>query len=396
MDWEAIIKNTKLELRFKSYVERIICKLDNLHYNQNVSVLSGTISSSLFFSYYSKYAKVDKSEVIKLYVDQAIETINQNKVSPNYYEGLAGAAWTINFLCTEKLIDKEYLESLIEVDEFLFEFCLDRIKSKDFDFFYGGLGYGMYFIERVKYNSSCKDYLRDIIILLDNTKQIEPYGYYWQSSQGVLDKTIDFSLAHGQASLLIFISKIYKLGIETTISKRLLTEICNFISYHKKEINGAYIYPDCIENKNIIHSPFRWCHGVLGIGYALIYAGNTLEDTQLINEAIMVIESQKKSVDYSGQQINSSIMCHGSLGIAHMFNRLYQITNNESFYKNAILWYEYSDKIIESEIEFKFQHDDGSFIEGRGVIDGLEGIGLTLLSAISSEIPNWDKSILLS
>src|SRR6185312_2278917 len=92
--------------------------------------------------------------------------------------------------------------------------------------------------------------------------------------------------------------------------------------------------------------------------------------------------------------------CHGTAGIAHTFNRLFRHTGNRNFREIALYWYKETMDMFEKQDKFEF------FIEGKkgrskfhkedGILVGSAGVGLCLLSAMSSSEPKWDRCFLLS
>jgi hypothetical protein len=94
--------------------------------------------------------------------------------------------------------------------------------------------------------------------------------------------------------------------------------------------------------------------------------------------------------------------CHGSAGIAHLFNRLYQATHEPPFCQAAQFWFEQT-------LQFRnpgagvagFSHwrSDGKgsygWVDDPGLLTGAAGIGLTLLAATTAIEPEWDRMMLI-
>jgi len=68
--------------------------------------------------------------------------------------------------------------------------------------------------------------------------------------------------------------------------------------------------------------------------------------------------------------------CHGAIGLAHIFNRLYQANGEPVFREAARRWFGHV--LDESQLE------------------GAAGIGLALLAAMTPLEPRWDRLFLLS
>jgi len=96
-------------------------------------------------------------------------------------------------------------------------------------------------------------------------------------------------------------------------------------------------------------------------------------------------------------------LCHGALGLAHLYNRIYQAGGEELFADAARLWYR-----LGLEMHKPAGKDDG--IEARvagqdwrslwaadaGFLTGAAGIGLALLAAVTSVEPEWDRLLLVA
>ena len=94
--------------------------------------------------------------------------------------------------------------------------------------------------------------------------------------------------------------------------------------------------------------------------------------------------------------------CHGSAGLAHIFNRFYQVTHDELFAGASRYW-------IDQSVQYRkpgsgvagytvwTADKDGEIVSlGRhGLIEGIAGVGLTYLAALSTVEPSWDRIFLV-
>ena len=94
--------------------------------------------------------------------------------------------------------------------------------------------------------------------------------------------------------------------------------------------------------------------------------------------------------------------CHGSAGLAHIFNRFYQATRDNVLADAARFWTTESLKFRQPGSGAAgysvFTSDaQGELVsKGRfGLIEGIAGVGLTYLSMIKSVVPNWDRIFLV-
>jgi len=96
--------------------------------------------------------------------------------------------------------------------------------------------------------------------------------------------------------------------------------------------------------------------------------------------------------------LHDADFCHGSVGVAHIFSRFYNYTGNENFRKAAEYYYR---KTIDMAVHpdglagYKHLTDDG-LVTDYSLLEGISGIGLSLISAVSDIEPQWDQCLLLS
>ena len=92
--------------------------------------------------------------------------------------------------------------------------------------------------------------------------------------------------------------------------------------------------------------------------------------------------------------------CHGTLGLAHIYQRMFNYTLDKDFALIANYWYSQSLRYTEH------KEGKGNFMlwnsiknkreESISLIDGDSGIALCLLSAVSNTEPSWDSFFLVS
>ena len=94
--------------------------------------------------------------------------------------------------------------------------------------------------------------------------------------------------------------------------------------------------------------------------------------------------------------IKDEIFCHGSAGISFMYNQFYNRTKNMDFRNASLYWLNYTmERSGKSNCNAGFPLEEKDY-NAASVLDGLAGIGLSLLSVISNTIDNWSKILILS
>jgi lantibiotic biosynthesis protein len=93
-------------------------------------------------------------------------------------------------------------------------------------------------------------------------------------------------------------------------------------------------------------------------------------------------------------------LCHGALGNAHLFNRIFQATSEDIFRDAACFWYARAFELRQPHVGvagFAAYHPDTSkWVESFEMFNGAAGAGLALLAASSDILPAWDECMMVS
>ncbi|UOY07575.1 hypothetical protein L0P88_03240 [Muricauda sp. SCSIO 64092] len=116
-----------------------------------IGVLSGLSGVALFSYHYSRYIlnRVE-NKVGEDIIELIINKINDGYQYPTFCTGLAGFGWMIDNLQNEGFIDLPTDELLSQFDLYLYEMMILDIKSGNYDFLHGAIGYSIYFLSRYK------------------------------------------------------------------------------------------------------------------------------------------------------------------------------------------------------------------------------------------------------
>ena len=218
------------------------------------------------------------------------------------------------------------------------------------------------------------------------------------------EKVFNLSMSHGIASLVLILGKIYTLGINKKQTEILITGAINYIVSQEQETEKYYSYFSStiktISNQNGA-SRLAWCYGDLGISVAIWNASQIIKNKEWENKALEILHYSTNRTDLAKNRVIDAGLCHGAAGIAHIFNRMYINTKDKEFKKAADYWYAETLKMAnhkESLSGYKAWRSEeyGGWIEYFGFLEGIAGIGLTLMSAISDIEPDWDEILLLS
>jgi hypothetical protein len=146
-----------------------------------------------------------------------------------------------------------------------------------------------------------------------------------------------------------------------------------------------------------------WCYGDAGVASALMVAARCVKEAEWEREALVIARrGAVRNAETAG--VKDGALCHGSAGLAHIFNRLFQATGEEQFLKAARYW------VAQTLALRRSGEGIGGFSAYRpatnsleeywdnevGILEGGAGIALALLAAATDVEPAWDHMLLVS
>ncbi|WP_271768052.1 lanthionine synthetase C family protein [Aquimarina algiphila] len=405
-----------IEKDFKKKLKEISDILDDKTFeNKEVGVLSGVSGIALFQFYYAKFldddTHADKGADI---ITKAVELINEGFTYPTFCTGIAGACWVLEILKEEEFVELEddFLSS--DLDEYLLSAMRADIETENFDFLHGAMGYGFYFLKRYQNTTSLvlkegyKEYLDELINAFKKTAKKNDRGVWWESILKKEDnlKGCNLSLSHGISSTINFLSRIAEHEEFYDDVNEVLTQTVKFIlSYKNRDIAESSQFPSWIveekENNVNYYSRLAWCYGDLGVGISLLHAGEALKDEELKNEAIAILKHSTKRRDIKEAGVMDAGLCHGAYGILHIYNYLYRKTKEIIFKETADHWAEQA--LIMGTHEKGYAgymvwrgSDEEKWKNEESLLEGIAGIGLSIISYLAPFDTKWDECLLIS
>lgn len=369
------------------------------------SLMGGKSGAALFFFYYGKYTMKEKYVDFGLaLLSEIFDTINEGFVYHTFAGGLAGIGWTVEHLSRVEFLDTDTNEVLGDLDPFLDRMMKGEIKEGYFDYLHAALGIGLYFLSRSG-SPDAGDYLSALVDGLEKVSQKDKEGSLkWLSVLDHEKKTEGFnlSLSHGISSIIAILSRLYQRGINKEKTFFLLEGAVNYLLQQAQDPEKyAVIFPSWISDPPIFSSRLGWCYGDLGNAITLWQAAQIAKKKEWEGMAVKTILHASKRRDPVAEYINDAGLCHGAVGVAHLYNRMYHYTGLEKCRETALYWYDKTLKFAVNEdglAGFKtFRTQDlGGPHPDPGFLEGISGIGLALISLLSDIEPQWDEALLMS
>ncbi len=385
---------------------------------RGASLGHGSSGIALFYAYLSQVFKskpIFEDEADR-FISHACDALEIAPMSGGLYRGLSGISWTVQHLqgfFYDDQFDDPGSDPNIELDRILLDHWS---KPEQFDLWEGCVGLGIYALERYPHSNS-KLLLELLIKQLRQLVVHTDKGYTWFTPPEILPGRTrliypggfySLGIAHGISGVISFLSRVHVLNILQDITGKLLDGAVSWMLAQQRENNAPLIFPQFLlppKNNPLATDTFGWCHGDLGLAAALISAAHCTEESSWKDKAI---EAAHASIDYLNEiskttGFSDPCLCHGTAGLGHLFNRIYQATGVEAFKEEARKWFRHTIKLrkpgtgIAGFSKYGL-NEDGEMAElyDPGFIQGAAGIGLALLAAVTNLEPKWDRIMMIS
>lgn len=404
MVWTPIITdNTHKEL-INLRLESIISELHNC---KCTSLLGGNAGIALFYYYYFLFtANKDYRLIANSLLLNSINSISKDNYNFSFGKGACGIAWCLQLLQKNGLIQFNPELVLSNIDKHIYNYTSRCLIENNYDFIYGGIGGAIYFLERIP-NTYAYSALIKIIDLIDEIAEITPNNITWLDSFALstIDskKKYNLGLAHGIPSVIYVLSRAFQAGIKKKKVHKLINGSINWLLKKRLMKSQISIFPNYIADGVLPKdSRLAWCYGDLGIANSIWHAGVATNSSLWKSEAISILLNSTKRVDLEKNYVMDACLCHGASGIAHIYNRFYHETSIDEFKKASIYWYNITVNLanVKSKYSgyktFEIYKEKERWRRSLGLLEGIAGIGLSLISSISKSEPKWDRCLLLS
>ncbi len=380
--------------------------------NNEIGVLSGSAGIALLHFYYARLCddEVSASNGVAI-ITNIVDQINKGYHFHTFCGGIVGAAWVIEILEEEKYIEIECDGLLEGLDSYFAQIIKQDITENFYDFLHGLLGIGFYILKRYTNTKSnqlkerYKELQYEVIEILKRKALEEDGTLRWEST---LDKDqglrgYNLSLSHGMSSIVNFLSRLVVFDdFKNHVEKELRQSVAYILQKQNKEGVDNSCFPDWItlDNKKSKKGRLAWCYGDLGIGISLWRAGIALDNKKITKTALNVLKHAALRRDIEDTRVADAGLCHGAFGVMHIFDYMYKQTEEPLFKEAADYWIDQGLKMG--------THKDGyaGYMKWRSgensgwekdlcVLDGIAGIGLSIISYLSPLETKWNQSLMI-
>lgn len=304
------------------------------------------------------------------------------------------------------------VEAMADALDATFGGCSVRL----FDFISGITGVGAYLLCRVEQEGARKALERVLRCLVSLTDEDEGLPR-WRTPPHMLasgeqarnypDGNMNCGLAHGIPGPLGLMSLAVSHGVSVPGLEEGIERIVDFLLTHRVDDHRGVNWGDCYPlprpgergGAQARPRPGRsaWCYGSPGISRALYLAGRALARPAWCQIAIDAMTSAVTR-PVEERNIPSPTFCHGIAGLLQITLRFARDTRLPVFAKAASSLLE---QLVEaydpaSILGFRSITVGGRRVDDPGLLDGAQGVCLTMLAATTNIEPTWDRMFLLS
>ncbi len=371
----------------------------------------GAAGLALFFSYLAEARPGEGyAATADDYLDQALEALEAIPMGPELYGGFTGIGWTAMHLAGRAAEAEDGAEaSYLELDEFVLELLQQSPWPGFYDLVSGLVGFGVYALAGVE-RATARECLELLVLRLEELARPSESGILWHTPPEYLPPWqqkaaprgyYNLGVAHGVPGMIAVLGEICGAGLAEGRARPLLDgAVAGLFS---QELAGDFGYPAWNPlGGEPTRTRLAWCYGDPGVAATLLLAARRSGHQDWEREALRIA---KRAADRppGSAGIRDAGLCHGSAGLGHLFNRMYQASGDEQLAEAARYWFRRTLEMRQPKtgvggflayIPDSQGRDDWQPVEG--FLTGASGIALALLAAICPFEPRWDRVLLTS
>ncbi len=363
-------------------------------------------------------------------LNQGIDEAPEQSGYLGLFGGLVGLGWTVEHL-TQLLSHTSSLgesglsagaeieaieieeDANAEIDAVVLRALRHFNSSRPYDLISGLVGFGVYFLERYPRETA----IQGIQAIFDQIERLAEHtsnGTTWHSGPDLLPEWqralcprgyYNLGVAHGIPGIIHFLNEVSDLSIvDHKRSHRLLEGAVNWLIANRLPTGSRSIFsPWIAPGESPTDSRMAWCYGDAGILPILLQVARCSRRDDWRKFANDLLDHCLAWPPQEGG-VADAPLCHGAAGMVHIFNRIYQSENDPRCLSAALTWL---DRVLAmrkpgtgiggfSSLTKPVPGGPTVWDANPAFLDGAIGVALTLLAAITSVAPAWDRMLLLS
>ena len=410
--WQAIA-NAEIQDRALETIAEIAACLRSLgdgpgSGNEHPLLAGGASGLALFWAYLDAARPgTDAGERAVTTLETCLEETARMDLIPSLFSGFCGVGWVIEHLCRRFIASEEDLAA--ELDLVLDSLLRGRSKVQPYELVGGLAGVGTYLVERLG-RPGADERLALVLDGLEEGAEVNAAGCTWLTRpewlapfrrQRMPEGHYNLGVAHGVPGVLGLLAAAKGAGFNDERLTPLAEGTVAWLLTQRGPAGEISVYPSTLlPDGSTEPTRTAWCYGDLGVAAMLLGAARAFERPEWEAEALTLARlAAARPVHATG--VVDAGLCHGSAGLAHLFNRFYQATGEVVFREAALTWYTLTFELQrpgEGYAGFVTWHaadgEEGYWRGEAGFLTGIAGVGLALLAAVTEVEPAWDRVLL--
>jgi lantibiotic biosynthesis protein len=333
-------------------------------------------------------------------LERAFDAVQTRPLSASFYSGFPGVAW-----CAELMHPNGDEAHDSDVDTALLEFVSQRPWRGHFDLINGLTGLGVYALERLP-GTAARACLEHIVARLGELAEARPEGITWRSAPALLPLAqreahpqgqLNLGVAHGVPGVVALLAGSSAAGVAADQAAALAHGGARWLM--------AQVLPNSPGKRLAANTGEEraardaWCYGTPGVAAAMLGAARALHEPTWEDFALSLArDTAQRPPEQTG--VVDAGLCHGAVGLAHLFNRLYQASGDLTLREAAVEWYARTLQFYRpgQGVDAFLGWQGGAHAVGLQpdpcLLTGSAGVALGLLAAVSDVEPVWDRMLL--
>jgi lantibiotic modifying enzyme len=387
--WDAI---RDIASGLRETVERVTVASDP-------SLNDGTAGMAVFYAHLAAATGEEEwSDCAGRLVEQAIDAVADRPLTPWLHGGFAGVGWALKHI--EPMLFEEPDED-DAISEWLAAALEPPVQRGDFDLISGLTGYAVYALEALPRPAAARVIDR-VLERLAEIGEAADGGFTWFTPPNMLPEWqlgrvphgyYNLGVAHGVPGVISMLASCAASGV---LRDRSMLDGAVAWLLRQKQTAGDWTFPHFLApGLDITPSRMAWCYGDPGLAAALFAAGRQARRPEWEAEALAIARRCAKRT----AGIIDASLCHGSAGLAHLYNRMYQASGDEMMAEAAHAWYRHALDLRQPEQGiggYLSWAEEQVWALNPGFLVGAAGTALALLAAVSPREPAWDRALAIS
>jgi lantibiotic modifying enzyme len=363
-----------------------------------LGLATGLPGIALFFTYLAaSLAKKEYAQRAEDLVEQSVEILEEDTVPEGLFLGFTGVAWMLEHLRRMRCIETEGFPSEAAVVA-----LTAALSGADwpgaFDVVHGLVGFGILALEAD--DSQARKLLSLVVGQLEERSEDRCGGKTWRTRPDehredlraiYFDGSFNLGLAHGVPGVLAFLNRA---AAHESAAAALADATERWLLQQRLPEGAASVFPSrTYPGTEAEPTRLGWCYGDMGVAAALMVRPS-IEAQSLARE--LFLKAAGRSQAESG--VLDMGLCHGSAGVAHLFNDYHQRSGEPWAAAAARRWYQIT---LRQRRDgglggfYSLWPDEAGWQRDPALLTGAAGIGLALLAAATETPPDWQRVFLL-